>query len=769
MKLGEASSPPDLPEPHASALPGPSGSGLGAGTALIGTVEREIFRSSRGDFAVLRLQEDPPPAPAPLNRFTAVGTFPPLRPGERVYVRGEFVEDPRHGRQLKVSECIPLVPETLTAFQRFLEGGAVEGIGPVLAARLIESCGEQLFPLLEGAIRGSLDALNALGAVPGVGVARAQRLVDCWQTLQIERGGRLFLAGLEVPTGLAERIQRRYGEQTEAIIRQNPYLLAEDIRGIGFVRADALASRLGVSPDAPGRARAAVHFLLQKAVEEGHVYLPQSRLLEQGEALGLTPANLLRALNALQSEQTLVLEPEIPSDPPDMAIYPFTLWEAECQVAAQLVQLDQPPQQATNMGFPVARWVETLETVYGIQLAPAQKEAAFAALESSLVIISGGPGTGKTTLVRILLGLYDRAGLRVLLAAPTGRAARRLQEASGQEACTLHRLLEVQPPGMRFQRNRANPVEADVVLVDEASMIDLPLFAALLDALPPTCRLVLVGDAQQLPPVGPGNVLESLLNSGVGHAVILSQVHRQGQASLIALNARRMQHGLLPQLPRGEEAPDADFFFLDAPDPELALARVVELVKHRLPARYGFNALRDIQVLTPSHKGALGVASLNKALQDALNPPPSAHDRGQRLRVGDKVLQARNNYDLDLFNGDLGFIVALSSEGLTLACEGRELTLEPSAQEDLELAYAMTVHKAQGSEFPAVVIPVMDAHTVMLRRNLLYTAVTRARKLVVLVGSWEAVSRAVTRDIREHRYSALQRRLAPGSIGPKNG
>lgn len=794
-------------------------------------MDRLIFRSPRGDFAVVRLLLEPDHRPA-----MTVGRFPPVRVGERLHVRGHWQQNPQHGLQLELDECLLIVPETLSALQKLLTSGVVEGIGPVLAERLVSRQGENLLTLLTHLSEpdtspACLSARQTLRAVSGMTARKVERLEAFWRTLKQERTGRLFLASLEIPVGLADRIQRRYGEQTEAVVRDNPYLLAEELKGVGFARADEIALKLGLTPDSPARAKAATLFLLNRALEEGHVYLPQQKLLEQAEALGISPANFLRGLSQLEADASVTVEGmagQYEGEIRERAVYLTSYFELEKKVAERLAQLKLDP--ATSwQSLEISTLMPEIEAALGLSLASAQKDALLAGLSAPLLILSGGPGTGKTTLVRGLLWLYARAGLTVALAAPTGRAARRLQDASGQEASTLHRLLEVQMPGMRFQRDRRNPLEAQVVLVDEASMIDLPLFSALLEALPKGARLVLVGDAQQLPPVGPGNVLEALMNVSRALAeadmgaeppikcVVLEQVHRQGQQSLIALNALRIQRGLLPQLARGVEAPSADFFFVEASDAESVLQRLVELMSRRLPQHYGFDPRRDIQVLSPSQKGALGVQALNPVLQAALNPPsPSARNGGQRLRFGDKVLQARNNYDRELFNGDLGFVVgegggrppelaategvaqvpvggaagpwgteaqlegaseplsvlspqptseAAEPGGLWVQFDQKQVLLSAAEVGDLELAYAMTVHKSQGSEFPAVVLPLLESHATMLRRNLFYTAVTRARKLLVIVGSWEAVTRAVRNDYRDQRFGALAERLCRRLMG----
>lgn len=715
-------------------------------TPLTASVLRVLFSAPEREFVVLRCAREDGSA------FTAIGPLAQLHVGESVRLEGEWEQHPVYGSQLRVTRALPLTPATLENLERLLGGGAFEGIGPALAQRLVQQLGPQLFTALEG------DEV-LLAEVPGVGPQRAKRLIETWQQLAQAREVRLLLASLELTPAFTERLLKKYGDRLLSVLRSDPWQLAEQLRGVGFLKADALAQKLNIDPEGTSRARAAVRHLLARAVEDGHVYLPQRRLLQQGELLGLPPLELLRAVQALQEQGGLQLERGLePED--DAALYLPGLWKAEREVAARLTSLSQQPSQTDSTALLNAE-IEAIEATLGLSLAEAQRRAVVAGITAPLLLISGGPGTGKTTLVKALLMCCETRGQRVALAAPTGRAARRLQEATGREATTLHRLLEVQAPDMRFMRNADQPLEVELVLVDEASMVDLPLFAALLAALPPTGRLVLVGDVHQLPPVGPGDVLGALMNTGVAPRVMLEQVHRQAGGSLIALNARRMLLGLAPQRPRGLEAPDADFYFLEEPDAERCAQTLVELVSRRLPTRYGWSPRRDIQVLSPSHRGNVGVEALNRRLQAALNPAGEGDTR--RLRPGDRIIQVRNNYDLELFNGDLGEVLAVEPEGVQVQFEERSLLLSGQELEDIELAWAMTVHRAQGSEFPVVVLPISDVHANMLRRSLVYTAMTRARKLMVMVGRFEVLERAVGSAGRELRFSGLTRRLRMAS------
>lgn len=731
-------------------------------------VVRLIFRAHASSFAVVLLRVQPGP-----DSVRAVGTFPEVHPGQQVMLEGMWEAHATHGRQLRVTSCLVLVPETLEALEKLLASGVVEGVGPGMASRLVTSLGEGLWAALdapaEAAAGASVRSEGGLESVPGLGAVRASRLRAWWFSVRTQGQARLFLAELEVSGTLAERIVGRFGARTEAILRENPWMLADTLSGVGFVRADALAQRLGVAPDAPGRAEAAVRWLLGRSVEEGHVYCPASRLLDQAMGLGLPPARVLEAIHRRVEEGELVVETLPPEDSAmggasEQAIYLKRLFEQERAVAELLLARIERCVQATRSTVPQSDvQLRGLQACLGLTLADEQREAVIQGLSSPLLVISGGPGTGKTTLVRALIWALKEEGVSIRLAAPTGRAARRLQEATGQEASTVHRLLEVQPPGMLPGRKRDHPLEGQVLLVDEVSMMDLPLFAWLLDAMPLGMRLILVGDVDQLPPVGPGNVLDVLLRTPEVPRVLLGQVFRQGQGSLIRLNAQRIRRGLVPILPHGEAVRDADFFFVEADTQERCVERVVELVAQRLPERYGLDAPREIQVLSPMHRGDAGVVRLNECLQAVLNPGVEG-GRQRGLRPGDKVIQVRNRPESGLYNGDIGYVRAVSEGRVVVGFEEREVVCEGVQVQELERAWAMTVHRSQGSEFPVVVMPVLEGAQGMLKRNLLYTAVTRARRLVVLVGSWGAVVGAVVQGGMERRYGRLWGRLREGLV-----
>ena len=723
---------------------------------LQGTVDRVIHRGEDGFVVTSVLVEE---LLAPVR---AVGTIPGAEPGAVMRLQGRWDDHPRFGRQFRVRWATPVRPETAGAMERFLASGLVEGIGPVMARRLVEAFGTDTLEVID-------KHPERLREVDGIGPGRAAKVVDAWREQQGAREALFFLQGHGVGSAHAARILEELGDRAVPLVRDNPYLLAERIRGIGFHTADRIARNLGFDPAHPARAEAAMLHLLDAASEEGHCALPRDELLSQTEAL-LTghgepsPADLDAALVRLGLGGRAVEEE---ADGAACWVWPAGLYDAERHVAATLRALAAAPPdpgRPDTAGASPSGAVRFAEELLGIRLATGQKEAVAATLEGRLVVITGGPGTGKTTVVRSVLQVHQGAGRRVLLAAPTGRAAHRLAEATDDRASTLHRALEFSPRDGRFQRNEHHPLDADLVVVDEASMVDLPLMRRLVDALRPGTTLVLVGDADQLPSVGPGNVLADVIASGAARVVRLTEVFRQAGGSRIVDNAHRLLRGEPPVLPARGEA-RAEFYFFERDEPEDVLQTVVRLCAERIPRGFGLHPLDDVQVLAPMHKAVVGVASLNEALQAALNPHGAEWVRGgQVLREGDKVMQVRNDYDLDVFNGDIGRIRVVNPEQrrLHVALEGRTVVYEGSQADSLRPAYAVSIHKSQGSEYPAVVVPLHTQHWIMLRRDLLYTAVTRGKRLVVLVGSRRALRRAVDNAETAHRHTRLAERLRGG-------
>jgi exodeoxyribonuclease V alpha subunit len=705
---------------------------------LEGVVARVVFQAPDGAFAVVRLTVEGRAQPV-----TIIGPLADTTPGETLKLEGVWEKHAVHGEQFRASRAVVEVPRTADGVARYLEG--LKGIGPELAKRLVAQFGTEAVEVIEK------EPWRA-AQVKGMGKRRAERAGLHAASRRQEREVMIFLQGLGVSLAYASRIQRTYGDQAIAKVRENPYRLARDVPGIGFYTADRIARGMGVDPGSPLRIEAGVRHTLEQLADEGHVFAPREELERRAaEALEVEPERTHRAIEELQRDGGLVVEGD--------EVYLPWLHRAELELAdrvALLLRADRAPAPAVSDE--------------AARLSDGQRRAIEAAGRTAVAVITGGPGTGKTTVTRALVAGWEAARRRVLLAAPTGRAAKRLSEATGRPAQTVHRLLEWGRPtregGRRatpFGRDATHPLETDLLVVDEASMLDLPLARGLFAAVPPGATVVLVGDVDQLPSVGPGQVLGDLIASGAVSVARLTEVFRQAEGSGIVENAYRILGGEPPiGAPAGKK--DADFYVIQADEAERARELVVRLCKERIPEAFGFDPVRELQVLTPMHRGPAGTEELNRALQAALNPDgESITDAGRTLRAGDKVMQIRNDYDRDVFNGDLGRIVSAQlvddEPRVEVDFDGRRVTYESEAIGELELAYAVSVHKSQGSEYPAVVLPLVMAHYLMLRRNLLYTAVTRGKRLVVLVGSDRAIRRAVEDAQVERRHTGLRKRL----------
>ncbi|MCU0233782.1 MAG: ATP-dependent RecD-like DNA helicase [Thermoanaerobaculales bacterium] len=710
-----------------------------------GRVTRILFSNEENGWCVVRLQPEGAPP------LTAIGPFLGVREGDDLRLSGRWVDHPRYGRQFEAESYLQIEPSTLDGLKRFLGSGKIRGLGPKRAAAVVDAFGLDALGVIE-------HEPEKLRAIRGIGPATLGRIRDSWAQYRGIQQVMVFLTGHGVSPGVAIKVFRRYGVGAVDAVRANPYRLAEEIFGVGFLTADRIARQLGVPESSPERRAAGIlHTLREAAGGQGHVYLPEDQLLAAaGQLLGEEPAALGAALADLAARQQvrLAARPESPA-----AVYLPRLEQAEARTAADLLAIVSAPASGEPVMVDLA--VAWFQAQSRLRLASGQRRALAVALRDKVAVITGGPGTGKTTLVRGLVQVLERKGARLALAAPTGRAAKRLSEATGQAATTIHRLLEYNPVSHGFNRCRENPIEADCLVVDEVSMLDIELASSLLEAVPPGCRLVLVGDSDQLPSVGPGNVLADLIASGRVPVVRLDEVFRQAGGSLIVVNAHRVNAGQMPRL--DPDAEQVDFFFIPRDDPAEAAELAVDLAARRLPKRYGLDPVSDIQVLAPMHRGELGVIRLNERLQDVLTPPGRELVVGwRRFRVGDKVMQVRNNYELDVFNGDLGRIEAIDHGDREIAVRFDDRTVVVAADdlEDVVPAYACTIHKAQGSEYPAVVVVLHHQHHVMLQRNLLYTAITRGQRLVVIVGSNRALARAVGNATIRARYSLLAQRLA---------
>jgi exodeoxyribonuclease V alpha subunit len=720
-------------------------------STLEGVFERIVYANEETSWTVVRVA-----VPGRREPVTAVGNLLGVQPGENARLHGVWVADRRYGEQFRVQSYVTVTPSTLVGIERYLGSGMVRGIGRVMAQRLVRHFGLDTLDIIDR-------TPERLTEVEGIGPVRSEHIRAAWIEQREIKDVMVFLQSHGVSTTYAIKIYKAYGNRAIAVVTENPYRLAVDIFGIGFLTADRIAASLGIERSSPRRAEAGILHMLGERSDEGHVYCPRRQLIEEtGAMLEVDAATVEAALTTLAAEGRVVLERPATDALADAPVYLASLYRAEAGLAGCVAALLSSP--ACPIALEIDRAIAWLERRQGIELSPQQAAAVQAGLWSKMLVITGGPGTGKTTVLNAITQILARKGLKILLAAPTGRAAKRVSEATGREAKTIHRLLEFSPAAMAFARDQQNPLDADLLIVDEVSMVDTVLAYHLLKAVPPQCRLILVGDVDQLPSVGPGSVLRDLIRSEVLPVVSLTEIFRQAAESLIVVNAHRVNRG---DMPTGvTEQQPADFYLVERDDPEEALATLKALVADRIPARFGFDPVDDIQVLTPMNRGILGTANLNAELEALLNPGDVGIARGSRaFRVNDKVMQIRNNYNLEVFNGDIGRVAAIDETDrvMHVRYEGREVRYDYADLDELVLAYACSIHKAQGSEYPAVVIPLHTQHYVLLQRNLLYTALTRAKQLVVVVGMRKALAIAVKNNRIEARFAGLARRLAAAS------
>ncbi len=718
----------------------------GPNDALSGQVERVIFHNEETGFCVLKVKVQGRKEPV-----AVLGTLPSVVAGEWITAEGSWERDRDHGIQLKTHKLKTQPPTSLEGIEKYLGSGMIKGIGPVYATKLVKKFGEKVLEIIE-------NQSKRLEEVDGIGRERRQRIKEAWAEQKVVRDIMLFLHAHGLGTNRAMRIYKNYGAEAIELIRADPYRLARDIHGIGFHSADSVAEKLGLEADSLLRARAAIEHLLDQAMLEGHCALPRHDLLEGAARLLQVDEVVVSEAFERHLKDERILTEKIAGE--ELIFLPL-LRDAEERIARQLHRLSEskepdPPIDAEK----AIPWVEEKTSR---KLSSSQHEALRTALRSRAVVITGGPGVGKTTLLQSLLKILTAKKLQCILAAPTGRAAQRLAEATGLEASTLHRLLEFQPARGGFQRNASNPLEGDVVVVDEVSMVDVPLMSRLLDALPRNARLILVGDADQLPSVGPGLVLGDIIRSGVIPVVQLREIFRQAGDSRIISGAHAINRGEIPEII--DIPKNSDFIFLEREDPEECAATLISMVRDRLPKHLGIDSIDDIQILSPMHRGSLGIRELNAQLQSSLNPRSEYRDEyqafGNLFRVGDKVIQTSNNYDKEVFNGDIGRICSMNREDRLMIVRfgKREVTYEFGELDELDLAYAITIHKSQGSEFPVVVIPLAMQQYLLLQRNLLYTGVTRGKRMVVLIGQKKALSMAVKNESTRHRHGGLLQRL----------
>ena len=708
---------------------------------LAGAIERVTFHSEQSGFCVLRVN-----VKGQRDLVTVIGSAASVTPGEFIEAQGHWVNDRQHGLQYRAERLQVVPPSTLEGIEKYLGSGMVKGIGPHFARKLVRAFGAAVFEVIE-------TTPERLEKLEGIGPKRRERVVSAWAEQKVIREIMVFLQSHGVGTSRAVRIYKTYGEAAILKVTENPYRLALDIWGIGFKTADTIAQHLGIPHDALIRAQAGVRHVLQVWSEQGHCAAPPAKLVAMAVSLLAIPEPLIEQAIALErAADNLVLDQEL--------LYLTPLQRAELGCAQQLQRLlrGAPPWGLID----TAKALPWVEQQTGLALSPSQRAAVATMLAHKVTIITGGPGVGKTTLVNSLLRILRAKQIRVLLAAPTGRAAKRLTETTGLEAKTVHRLLEFDPTSYQFKRDATHPLETQLLILDETSMMDTVLMNQVLRAIPDAAGLLVVGDVDQLPSVGPGAVLADLIDSGAIPAVRLTEIFRQAQSSRIITNAHRINRGELPLAPPPGEA--SDFYLIYAAHPEDLATKLLTAVTERIPRTFGVDPVRDIQVLTPMNRGGLGVQALNIALQARLNPnrQPCVQRYGTTYAPGDKVLQRVNNYDKEVFNGDIGWVTAVDPEQgtLTVDFEGRGVAYAFAELDELALAYAASIHKSQGSEYPVVVIPLAMQHYTLLERNLLYTAVTRGRKLVVIIAEPKALGIAVKRRESRQRITRLLERLA---------
>ncbi len=742
---------------------------------LAGSIERVTFHNASNGFCVLRIK-----ARGHRELVTVVGHAAEISAGEWVTVSGTWVNSREHGQQFKAAFLRSSPPTTAEGIEKYLGSGMIRGIGPIYASKLVEAFGADVFEVIE-------QAPERLREVPGIGQVRAGRIAQAWADQKVVREIMVFLHSHGVGTARAVRIFKTYGNDAVQVMAENPYRLARDIRGIGFRTADAIAARLGIEPTATIRLRAGINYALLEASGEGHCGLPTAELLKlAGELLAverpgadqldetgatsrvpLEPEQIQTALDLELSEGSVIAD-TLAGDP---AIFLAHLHKAERRIAESLLELAQG---ASPWGaIDAAKAIGWVGQRLGLQLAASQKEAVEQALASKVLVITGGPGVGKTTLINAILQILAAKKLRIQLCAPTGRAAKRMAEATGLEAKTIHRLLEFDPASYGFRRGAELPLECDLLVVDETSMVDVPLMASLLAAIPPEAALLLVGDVDQLPSVGPGQVLADAINSSALPVTRLTEVFRQAASSRIITTAHAINAGTIPDLRPPTDGASTDFYFLPAETPEQAVALILKVVGERIPARFGLDPISQVQVLCPMARGGCGARALNIELQKLLNPDPAEQVErfGWRFAPGDKVMQIANDYEKEVFNGDVGTIDAIDSDNSELsvlfpsseagAAGSRAVVYGWGELDTLVPAYACTIHKSQGSEVPAVVIPLLTQHYAMLQRNLVYTGLTRGKQLVVLVGQKKALAMAVKNHLGRRRYTKLAEWLTP--------
>jgi exodeoxyribonuclease V alpha subunit len=718
---------------------------------LQGQIERITYTNEENGFTIAKLK-----VYGQRELVTIVGNLMSPMPGEILKMKGEWANHPKYGEQFKIINYKTTVPATVYGIQKYLGSGLIKGIGPVMAKRIVKKFGKETLDIIE-------KDYEKLTEVEGIGEKRIAMIKNAWDEQKEIREVMIFLQTHGVSSGYATKIFKQYRDRSIEVVKENPYRLATDIFGIGFVTADRIAEKLGFDKNSELRAEAGILYVLHQLADEGHVFYPYEPLISKcQEILDVNRDIIVSAIGTITKDNRIVLE-DLNEDIDEFkenykAVYLAKYHVCETSIAVRVKALINIPKTIRKIDSDKA--IDWVQKQLDISLAEKQKDAIKCAIDNKVMVITGGPGTGKTTIINAVLKVFSKLPINIMLAAPTGRAAKRMNETTGHEAKTIHRMLEYSFRKGGFQKDDEDPLDCDLLIIDEASMIDTILMHYLLKAIPKEATFILVGDVNQLPSVGAGNVLKDIISSGVVPVVELNEIFRQAKESQIIVNAHKINNGIIPSLDSNQQ--DTDFYFIQKEDPEDVLRIILELAKDRVPNKFGFDAFDDIQILTPLHKGVVGATNLNVELQKTLNPGEDGVIRGNKnFRVNDKVMQIKNNYDKDIFNGDIGIISRINQEEqvVIITFDGRPVEYDYADLDEIVLAYAVSVHKSQGSEYPAVIIPMVTQHYILLQRNLIYTAVTRGRKLVVMVGTKKALAIGVKNNKTEKRYTYLRQRL----------
>lgn len=718
---------------------------------LTGQIEKITYTSEETGFTIAKVRPE-----NTSGLVTVVGNLLSPPAGSTIKMVGEWTQHPQFGRQFKVIRFQSVTPVTKTGIRKYLGSGLIPGLGDKMAGRIVRKFGEETLDIIGNDI-------ERLSEIEGIGKKRIALIKKAWDDQTEIRDVMVFLQSYGVSTGFASKIFKQYQGRSIEIVKENPYCLATDIIGIGFKTADSIAANIGFAKDSPFRIRAGILFILRKINEDGHVFCPQKALVSECvKLLDVNESPVQKAIEDLLAERKIIIDildenlEEFQDD--NIAVYTAPFFFCEIGVAKRLLSLVQSSILENQINF--QKEIEAVQRRFSISFAPKQLEAVKTAVESKAMVITGGPGTGKTTIINAVLKIFNKMNKRILLTAPTGRAAKRMSETTGYAAKTIHRLLEFSFKKGGFVKNDENKIDCDVLIVDEASMIDINLMFHLLKAVPDSAVVILVGDVNQLPSVGAGNVLNDIIASGSLPVVKLTEIFRQAKESMIVVNAHKINAGYMPRT--GNFNTGDDYYFIETTNPEKVVETIVEVVKNRIPRRFNYDPVSDIQVLTPMHKGLTGSEHLNNVLQEEINSDSAFIVRGdKKFKTNDKVMQIRNNYDKDVFNGDIGKVKSIDAENLslTIVFDNRDISYGFSELDEVTLAYAISVHKSQGSEYPVVVMPITTQHYILLQRNLIYTGVTRGRELVVLIGTKKALMMGIKNNKTSNRFTYLKHRL----------